>query len=143
MILFIYFHREGERKEKEGERNNVWLPLTCPLPTPGTRPSAQACAWLGIKPVNLWFAGPHSIHWATPARVKLDFKDLCSFFSCSYFWTIIYLWDPMYIYAFESVYMYICVCKSGRIILFTWIHSLVLSWQELLKCARKVSTSKP
>ena len=24
--------------------------------------------WLGIKLVTLWFAGRHSIHWATPAR---------------------------------------------------------------------------
>ena len=24
--------------------------------------------WWGIEPATLWFAGQHSIHWATPAR---------------------------------------------------------------------------
>ena len=27
--------------------------------------------WLGIEPVILWFAGPHSIHWAIPARAGI------------------------------------------------------------------------
>ena len=42
----------------------------CLLCTPNWGPSLQPrhVPWLGIKPVTLWFAGWHSIHWATPAR---------------------------------------------------------------------------
>ena len=29
------------------------------------------CPDLGIKPATFWFAGQHSIHWATPARAVL------------------------------------------------------------------------
>ena len=69
---FIYlFLERGEGREKERERNiNVWLPLTCPLQ--GTRPATQPrhVPWLGIEPSTLWFAGWHSIHWATPARTN-------------------------------------------------------------------------
>ena len=40
--------------------------LLC-APPPGTR-QPRHVPWLGIKPVTFWFIGPHSIHWATPAR---------------------------------------------------------------------------
>ena len=49
--LFIYlldfnlFLEREERKEKERERNVMWLPLTCPLL--GTWPTSQACAPIG------------------------------------------------------------------------------------------------
>ena len=33
---------------------------------PGPQP--KQVPWLGVKPVTLWFPGPHSIHWVTPAR---------------------------------------------------------------------------
>ena len=39
----------------------------------GTWPATQACALTGSKPVTLWFAGLHSIHWLIPARVVLRF----------------------------------------------------------------------
>ena len=43
---FIYlFLDRGEGREKERERNNVWLPLMRPLL--GTWPSTQACALTG------------------------------------------------------------------------------------------------
>lgn len=29
-ILFIYFREMGSEEEKEGEKHNDWLPLTCP-----------------------------------------------------------------------------------------------------------------
>ena len=37
--------------------------------------------WLGIEPATLWFAGPHTVHWATPARAetfskKIVFSDI-------------------------------------------------------------------
>ena len=68
---FIYlFLDRGEGKEKERERNtNVWLYLCCPYW--GAGPQPRHVPWLGTKPVTLWFASQHSIHWATPARVKI------------------------------------------------------------------------
>ena len=33
-----------------------------------SHPQLRHVPWLGIKLVPLWFAGPCSIHWATPAR---------------------------------------------------------------------------
>ena len=38
--------------------------------TPHWGPSLQPrhVPWPGIKPATLWFAGRHSVHWATPAR---------------------------------------------------------------------------
>ena len=72
-ILFIFIFREREREGKERERNirtiSTCLPLTCPLWGPGLKP--KHVPWLGIEPVTLWFAGQHSIHWATPARAQL------------------------------------------------------------------------
>ena len=66
---FIYlFLERGEGKGKERERNiNVRLPLTCPL-TGNLACNPGLCLRLGIKPATLWFTGPHSIHWAMPAR---------------------------------------------------------------------------
>ena len=58
---FIYLFLGRERN------TNVWLLLTCPQL--GTWPTTQACApRLGIEPATLWFAGRHSIYWATAAR---------------------------------------------------------------------------
>ena len=72
--IFIYlFLDTGEGREKEERNINVWLPLTHPLWGPGLQP--RHVPWLGIEPVALWFAGQHSVHWATPARVY-------SFLSC-------------------------------------------------------------
>ena len=53
--LVYSFLEQGERREKERERNiDVWLLLM------------QPC--LGIEPVMLWFVGQRSAHRATPAR---------------------------------------------------------------------------
>ena len=71
-FIYLLLNR-GEGGEKERERNiNVWLFLA--HPPPGTWPTTQACAWLGIEPAALWFTGQCSIHWATPARTKLFLK---------------------------------------------------------------------
>ena len=43
---------------------------------PGLQP--RPMAWLGIKPAILWFAGWHSIHWATPARAQNRFLTVLS-----------------------------------------------------------------
>ena len=57
-ILFIFFFRE---KGREGERErNI-----------GQQP--RHVSWLGIELETFGFAGQHSIHWATPARVPIAF----------------------------------------------------------------------
>ena len=33
-------------------------------------------SWLGIEPATFWFAGWHSIHWATPARAHFHFYKI-------------------------------------------------------------------
>ena len=38
---------------------------------PGLQP--RHVPWLGIEPVTFWFAGQHSIHWATPTRASFMF----------------------------------------------------------------------
>ena len=52
----------------------MWLPPTFPQPGPQPR----HVPWLGIEPANLWFAGPRSIHWATPARARRYILMQCS-----------------------------------------------------------------
>ena len=70
---FIYlFLDKGEGKEKERERNiNVWLPLMS-LTLGDLARNPGMCPRLGIEPATLWFAGPRSIPWATPARVDFE-----------------------------------------------------------------------
>ena len=46
--------------------------LSC-APYWGPGPQHRHVPWLGIEPVTLWFAGPCSIHWATPARAGQQF----------------------------------------------------------------------
>ena len=73
---FIHlFLEKGGGKEKERDRNiNVWLPLV-PLAgdlawNPGTGPDWN-------RTVTLSFTGPHTSHWAIPARSKVGilYKD--------------------------------------------------------------------
>ena len=66
---FIYLCLErGEGKEKERERNIH----ARPLPHWGPGPQPKHVSWLGIEPVTLWFAGQHSIHWATSVRAAFS-----------------------------------------------------------------------
>ena len=53
---------------KRGRETSMCGCISCvPNRGPGLQPSHVP--WLGLKPVNFWFAGRRSIHWATPARV--------------------------------------------------------------------------
>ena len=75
LLFFKNLDREDGR-EKERERNiNVWLPLVCP--NCGPDPQPRHVPWLGIEPVTFWFAGQHSMHWATPARADLHTLCVC------------------------------------------------------------------
>ena len=68
-ILFIYFQREGKGKRKRGRETSM---CGCLSHTPywGPGPQYRHVPSLGMEPATLWFAGQHSIHWATPARVR-------------------------------------------------------------------------
>ena len=46
----------------------VWEASLLRVPYGGPGPQPRHVPWLGIKLETLWFAGWHSIHWATPAR---------------------------------------------------------------------------
>ena len=72
-LIYLFLER-GERREKERERNiNVWFPLSCAAYW-GPGPLPRHVPWLGIETVTLWFSDQHSIHWATPARVRSYIK---------------------------------------------------------------------
>ena len=78
-IFKIYFYREVKERRKRGRET----PMCCCLshaPCLGPGPQPRSVPWLGIKLGTLWFALPHSIHWAAPARA--GFKILKSFFTC-------------------------------------------------------------
>ena len=46
-------------------------------PPAGTGSKPRHIPWLGSKLVTLWFAGQHSVHWATPARVITTILKIC------------------------------------------------------------------
>ena len=72
--LFIYLFLEGKGRRKIGRETSMCGCLSCtPCWGPGLQP--KQVPWLGIKPETLWFTGPHSVHWATPARSSSIFKN--------------------------------------------------------------------
>ena len=68
-ILFIVF-REGKGRRKTGKETSI---CGCLLHAPywGRGLQPRHVPWLGIELVIVWFAGWHSIHWATPARAQI------------------------------------------------------------------------
>ena len=67
-LRFYLFTFREERKEKEGRETSVCGCLSC-TPSWGPGPQPRHVPWLGTEPTTLWFTGPHSIHWVTPARL--------------------------------------------------------------------------
>ena len=59
-------------REVKGETGRETSLCGCLLHAPYWRPGSQPrpAPWLGMEPVNFWFTGRHSIHWATPAGVR-------------------------------------------------------------------------
>ena len=66
---FIYlFLERGERGRKRWRETSLCGYLSH-APYWGPWPQPRHVPWLGIESVTLWFAGRHSINWATPARI--------------------------------------------------------------------------
>ena len=83
-ILFIYF-REGKGGRKKGRETSMCGWLSC-APNWGPGPQPRHVPWLGVEPVTLWFAGQHSVHWATPARaIYISIYSLCFPYLCKLF----------------------------------------------------------
>ena len=65
--FFIYVFLERRELREKKRKISMSACLSCaPYWGPGLQP--RHVPWLRIEPVTLWFAGWHSIHWATPAR---------------------------------------------------------------------------
>ena len=64
-----FIFREGKGGRKRGTEISMCSCLSCG-PHWGPGPQPRHMPWLGIEPVTLWFAGWHSIHWATPTRAE-------------------------------------------------------------------------
>ena len=75
--LATYFQRErGREEEREGEKRPcvrdryiIWLPLATPL-TRDLACNPGMCPDQVLNQRTFWFAGRHSIHWATSARAN-------------------------------------------------------------------------
>ena len=57
-------------KRKRGKETSM---CGCLSHTPCLEPSLQPrhVPWLGVEQMTLWFAGWHSVHWATPVRAEI------------------------------------------------------------------------
>ena len=64
--VFI-FTEQGREGEREGEKHQCVV-ASHATPTGDLACNPDMCHRLGNQPVIIWFAGPHSIHGATPAR---------------------------------------------------------------------------
>ena len=67
--------REGERV---GENHQYVVTSHASL-TGDLAYNPGVCPKLGIEPATLWFAGQHSIHWATPGRLLIIFNGIVLF----------------------------------------------------------------
>ena len=68
LFIFRQRGREGEKHQCVVASHGDQRVPRCPYWGPGLQP--RHVPWLGIKPVILWFAGWHSIHWTTQARAR-------------------------------------------------------------------------
>ena len=70
--LFIFRERGKEGEKHHCERKTL---INSYVPYWGLGTQPRHVPWLGVKPATLWFAGQHSIHWATPARAHQGFLN--------------------------------------------------------------------
>ena len=72
---FIYLLLErGREGETEGEKHQCVV-ASREFATRDLARNLDTCPRLGIEPATLWFAGWHSIHWATPVRCSAIFAE--------------------------------------------------------------------
>ena len=64
--VFSLFLEKGDVREKRREIALCGCLSHAPTWGPGLQP--RHVSWVGLELVTPWFAGWHSIHWATPAR---------------------------------------------------------------------------
>ena len=70
--FYLFIFREGKGERKRGRETSMCGRLSgTPYQGPGLQ--ARHVPWLGIEPLTLWFAGRHSIYWATPAKGSARF----------------------------------------------------------------------
>ena len=68
--FYLFIFRERGRDRERGREISMCGCLSCALHWgPDLQP--RLVPWLGIRLVTLWFTDPHSIHWATAAKVNL------------------------------------------------------------------------
>ena len=102
----------------------------CLLCSPDWGPGLQPrhVPWLGIKLAILWFAGRHSIHWATPARAQLFFI-LCVSVWC-FSLLVLYNFFLCFLYFILKLCVWVwgfCVCGDYQVtVKVTFIHMVVL-----------------
>ena len=65
---------EKERNIDVGEKHWSLASHTLPAGDLARNPGMYP-AWLAIEPETFQFAGWHAIHWATPARAEVSFKN--------------------------------------------------------------------
>ena len=71
---FMYLFLERGKGRREGEKHQCVV-ASCVSPTGSLVCNPGMCPRLEIELVTLWFAGWHSIHWATPARAAPFFYN--------------------------------------------------------------------
>ena len=74
-LIFYLLFLEGKGGRKRGRETAMCGFLSCaPYWGPGLQP--RPVPWLGIRPANPCFSGPHSIHWTIQARTYYSEKLL-------------------------------------------------------------------
>ena len=75
------------KREREGKKHpcakDTLISCLSHAPNWGPGPQPRHVPWLGIEPATFWFAGQHSIHWATPTTASFwNMNQISMSFSC-------------------------------------------------------------
>ena len=110
---------EGEGRETRRETSMCETSTDCLLqnaPNWGPSPQPRNVPWLGIEPATVWFAGQHSIHWATSA--------IASEFILFYFLLLL----PEYVTTLQGSLVENRACLKGLVSLWSTYLDLGLWW---------------